>query len=147
MFKNILVPTDGTKLSMKAIDMALNLAQETGAALTIMTAIPPCPVTPAGDGYVLEPVSGEAWIRVMKRNADRILAGAAKRTQGRKANVTYLAVDDSLAHEAVINTARKRKCDLIVMSSHGRGSLSALFLGSETMKVLSHSKLPVLVCR
>ncbi|MBL8523811.1 MAG: universal stress protein [Betaproteobacteria bacterium] len=147
MFKNILVPTDGTKLSTKAIDMALTLARETGASLTIMTAIPPCPVTPAGDGYVLEPLSGEAWIRVMKKNADRILASAAKRAEGKKVDVTLLAVDDSLAHEAVVNIARKRKCDLIVMSSHGRGSLSALFLGSETMKVLSHSKLPVLVCR
>lgn len=147
MFKNILVPTDGTKLSMKAIDMALTLAKDAGASLTIMTAIPPCPVMPAGDGYVLEPVSGEAWIRVMKKNADRILAVAAKRAQGKKVGVSFLAIDDSPAHEAIINTARQRKCDLIVMSSHGRGSLSALFLGSETMKVLSHSKIPVLVCR
>jgi len=147
MFKNILVPTDGSKLSMKAVDKAIEFSKETGATLTVLTVIPPYPVTPAGDGYVLEPVSGEAWDKVMKERADKILAGAAKRAKAKGFSVQLVAVRDSLTYDGIIASAKKRKCDLIIMASHGRRGLSALLLGSETTKVLTHSSIPVLVCR
>lgn len=147
MFKNILVPTDGSKLSMKAVDKAIEFSKETGAALTVLTVIPPYPVTPAGDGYVLEPVSGEAWDKVMKDRADKILAGAEKRAKAKGFSVQRMAVRDSLTYDGIIASAKKRKCDLIIMASHGRRGLSALLLGSETTKVLTHSSIPVLVCR
>lgn len=147
MFKNILVPTDGSKLSMKAVDKAIEFSKATGAALTVLTVIPPYPMTPAGDGYVLEPISGDAWDKVMKDRADKILAGAEKRAKARNFSVQLMAVRNGLAYDGIIASAKKRKCDLIIMASHGRSSLSALLLGSETTKVLTHSSIPVLVCR
>jgi len=147
MFKNILVPTDGSKLSMKAVDMAILLAKETGAVLTVLTVVPPYPVMPVGDGYVLEPISGDAWDKVMKKRADKILAGAAKRAKGKEFSVQLLSVRSGLPYDGIIASAKKRKCDLIIMASHGRRGLSALLLGSETTKVLTHSSIPVLVCR
>ena len=147
MFKNILVPTDGSKLSMKAVDMAIEFSKATGAALTVLTVIPPYPMTPAGDGYVLEPISGDAWDKVMKDRADKILAGAEKRAKARKFSVRLMSMRNSLAYDGIIASAKRRKCDLIIMASHGRSSLSALLLGSETTKVLTHSSIPVLVCR
>ena len=147
MFKNILVPTDGSKLSMKAVDEAIEFSKETGASLTVLTVIPPYPVTPSGDGYVLEPISGEAWDKVMKNRADKILAGAEKRAKARDLPVQLASVRNVLIYDGIIASAKKRKCDLIVMASHGRRGLSALLLGSETTKVLTHSSIPVLVCR
>ena len=147
MFKNIMVPTDGSKLSMKAVDMAIELSKTTGAALTVLTVIPPYPMTPAGDGYVLEPMSGDAWDKVMKDRADKILAAAAKRAKAKALAVQLMAVRNGLPYDGIIASAKKRKCDLIIMASHGRRGLSALLLGSETTKVLTHSNIPVLVCR
>ena len=80
MFKNILVPTDGSKLSQKAIDHALALVQETGAKLTIMTVVPPYPAMYAGDGYVMEPMSTDAWDKATKKNAEKLLVTAEKRS-------------------------------------------------------------------
>ncbi|MBL0122904.1 MAG: universal stress protein [Betaproteobacteria bacterium] len=147
MFKNILVPTDGSKLSMKAVDKAIAFAKEIGATLTVLTVIPPYPVTPAGDGYVLEPITGDAWDKVMKDRADKILAAAEKRAKAKEFSVQLLFVRSGLTYDGIIAAAKKRKCDLIVMASHGRRGLSALLLGSETTKVLTHSSIPVLVCR
>jgi len=147
MFKKILAPTDGTKLSLKAVDKAIELAKETGASLAIVTVAPPYPATPVGDGYMLDTMSIDAWDKAMKRNSDRILAAAAKRAQAKGVVVTLLTANDNPPYAGILAVATKRKCDLIVMASHGRGSLSALLLGSETMKVLTHSRIPVLVCR
>jgi len=147
MFKNILVPTDGSKLSMKAVDKAIELSKEMGATLVVLTVISPYPVTPAGDGYVLEPISGDAWDKVMTDRANKILAAAEKRAKAKDAAVQLLSVRNSLIYDGIIATAKKRKCDLIIMASHGRRGLSALLLGSETTKVLTHSSVPVLVCR
>jgi nucleotide-binding universal stress UspA family protein len=132
---------------MKAVDKAIAFAKETGAALTVLTVIPPYPVTPAGDGYVLEPITGDAWDKVMKDRADKILAGAEKRAKAKGFSVQLMSVRSGLTYDGIIASARKRKCDLIVMASHGRRGLSALLLGSETTKVLTHSNIPVLVCR
>lgn len=147
MFKNILVSTDGSKLSMRAVDQAIALSKDAGAMLTVLTVIPPYPVTPAGDGYVLEPISGDAWDKVMKARADKILAGAEKRAKVKGLSVQLVSVRNSLTYDGIIAAAKKRKCDLIVMASHGRRGLSAFLLGSETTKVLTHSNIPVLVCR
>jgi nucleotide-binding universal stress UspA family protein len=147
MFKNILLPTDGSKLSMKALDKAIELAKGGAASLTILNIIPPYPATVAGDGYVIDPMSGEAWEKVMKARADKILADAAKRAKAKRVTAQLISLRDAVIYDGIISAAKKRKCDLIVMASHGRGGLSALLLGSETTKVLTHSKIPVLVCR
>lgn len=147
MFKNILVPTDGSKLSQKAIDHALALVQETGAKLTIMTVVPPYPAMYAGDGYVMEPMSTDAWDKATKKNAEKLLVTAEKRAKAKGIAAKFLAIRDDPPYAGIIATAKKQKCDLILMASHGRRGLSGLLLGSETTKVLTHSKIPVLVYR
>ena len=147
MFKNILVPTDGSKLSQKAIEQALAIVQETGAKLTIMTVIPPYPPMYAGDGYVMEPMSTDAWDKATRKNAEKTLAAATKRATAKGINAKFLAIRDDPPYAGIIATAKKQKCDLILMASHGRRGLSGLLLGSETTKVLTHTKIPVLVYR
>ena len=147
MFKKILIPTDGSRLSMKALDKAIELANDAPATLTVLNVIPPYPATVTGDGYVIDPMSGEGWEKAMKARADKILADAAKRAKAKDVAVQLISVRNALIYDGIISAARKRKCDLIVMASHGRSGLSALLLGSETTKVLTHSKIPVLVCR
>jgi nucleotide-binding universal stress UspA family protein len=132
---------------MKAVDKAVEFSKATGAALTVLTVIPPYPVMPSGDGYVLEPISGAAWDKLMKNRADKILADAERRAKAKGLPVQLMSVQNSLPYDGIIASAKKRKCDLIVMASHGRRGLSALLLGSETTKVLTHSTIPVLVCR
>ena len=147
MFKNILVPTDGSKLSMKAVDKAIEFSKSNGAVVTVMTVTPPYPMTPTGDGYVLEPMSGDAWDKIMKERAEKILAVAERRAKAKGISVQLVSVRNGLIYDGIIAAAKKHKCDLILMSSHGRRGLSALLLGSETTKVLTHSNIPVLVCR
>ena len=147
MFKNILVPTDGSKLSMKAVDKAIELAKSTGATLTVLNVLAPYLMMPTGDGYVIEPISGVAWDKVMKQNADAILAVVERRAAAKKFSVQLMTVSNGQPFDGIIAVAKKRKCDLIVMASHGRRGLTALLLGSETTKVLTHSTIPVLVCR
>ena len=147
MFKNLLVPVDGSKLSLKAVDKALEMAKESGASLTVMTVVPPYPAMYAGDGYVIEPMSTGAWEKAMKNNAEKTLAVVEKRAKAADVPVTLLAVKDDPPYAGIIATAKKKKSDLIIMASHGRRGISGLLLGSETVKVLTHSTTPVLVYR
>jgi nucleotide-binding universal stress UspA family protein len=153
MFKHILVPTDGSKLSLEALDTAVGLAKSTGAKLTVMTSLPVYPPVYAGDGYVMEPLTAKEWNGVVAKKSDAIEADVAKRLKKligsteAVAAIPFVGVRDNQAWQSIIDTAKKKKCDLIVMASHGRRGISALLLGSETTKVLTHSKIPVLVCR
>jgi nucleotide-binding universal stress UspA family protein len=153
LFKHILVPTDGGALSFEALELAFKLAGIHGAKLSVMTALPVYPPVYAGDGYVMEPLTAKEWNAIVDKKAATIEADVAKRL--RKLNpdgadavaIPFIGVRDNQPWQAIVDTAKKMKCDLIVMSSHGRRGLSALLLGSETTKVLTHSKIPVLVCR
>jgi nucleotide-binding universal stress UspA family protein len=145
MFKSILVPVDGTKLALKALSYASKLAASDGAKLTVMTALPEFPTMIGGEGYMVTPVSTKQWDKMIQKRSDAIKAQATK--QLKDAPYEFTSVTSDQPHEAIISVAKKRKCDLIVMASHGRRGLSALLLGSETTKVLTHSKVPVLVCR
>jgi nucleotide-binding universal stress UspA family protein len=148
MYKRILVSTDGSKLSQKAIKAAAGLAKATGASLTgvyvIATYVPPA----YGEGAIYRPgVSSKRYKEVTEREARKALA--AVEVEARIARVRYRAAMRTANNpwEGIIRTAEAKKCDLIVMASHGRRGLAALLLGSETTKVLTHSKIPVLVCR
>lgn len=155
MFSHILVPTDGEKLSFKALETAMLMAQKHQAKLTVITAMPAYPPVYAGDGYVFEPISSKEWGVMTKKKAAQIKEKLDKKVEkfntklekGDKISVNFLPVADDSPYQAIIATAKKKRCDLIVMASHGRRGLSALLLGSETSKVLTHSTLPVLVCR
>lgn len=147
MFKQILVSTDGSKLSQKAIRTAVRLAKATGAALTGAYVIPPY-VPPHGEAAIyIGGLSAQRYNAASQKEARRALA--AVEVEAGIAGIACQTVKLTAASpwEGIIVAARRKKCDLIVMASHGRRGLSGLILGSETNKVLTHSKIPVLVCR
>lgn len=149
MFRSILVPTDGSDLSRAAMLRAVALAQKEGAKVTFLHVLPERPVTFFGGegGMYVNQVPPEEFDAQAAKAVDAFLAdaeAAARRGQVpfervvRKANTPY---------EVIIEEATARGCDLILMASHGRTGMKALVLGSETQKVLTHSKIPVLVYR
>jgi nucleotide-binding universal stress UspA family protein len=147
MYRNILVPTDGSKLSVKAVKQAVKLAKTLGAKITGFYAAPDFSSTYYGDGYILRAPSAGDHAEAVKQQARKYLSAIEVEAEVEKVPCEVLhAISDS-PYEAIIDAARKKKCDLIFMASHGRRGLSGLVLGSETQKVLIHSKIPVLVCR
>lgn len=145
MFKSILVPVDGSKLSLKALGYAHKLVASSGAKLTIMTASPEFPTMVGGEGYMVTALSTKQWDAMIAKRSDSIRERVTKELKGTPYEFTVMTSD--LPYDAIIKVAKKRKCDLIIMASHGRRGLAALLLGSETTKVLTHSSIPVLVCR
>jgi nucleotide-binding universal stress UspA family protein len=144
MFAKILVPTDGSDLSIKATRGAVEMAKRLNARIVGMTVVEPYAYTTLSE-YRPEP-AGEYEQRVETVARERL---AAIESAARQADV---AVETAVARsfspfEAIIDTARQRNCDVIFMASHGRKGLSAVLLGSETQKVLTHSSIPVMVYR
>ena len=147
MYKNLLVATDGSKLSSKAVVHALGLAQAVGARVTAFYAAPDYPMPAYADGVVYEPVSRKEYSKLAAQDADKIRNDVAARAKaaGVECKTTYSIA--AAPWEAILDAAKKNKCDAIVMASHGRRGISAILLGSETQKVLTHGKLPVIVVR
>ena len=147
MYKNILVATDGSKLSGKAVAHAIGLAKPLGAKLTAFYAAPDYPLPMYADGVVYEPVSKKEYAAMMAKEATKVLDAAAAKARAAGIECTTVHMIAPAPWEAILAAAKKEKCDAIVMASHGRRGVSALLLGSETQKVLTHSKLPVIVVR
>lgn len=147
MYTHILVATDGSRLSTKAVSHAIALAKALGARLTGFYASPDYPLPVYADGVVYEPFSRKEYAARCKKEAAKILDPVAAKAEA--AAVAFSSADAISASpwEAILAAARKNKCDAIVMASHGRRGVSALLLGSETQKVLTHSKVPVIVVR
>jgi nucleotide-binding universal stress UspA family protein len=146
MYKHILVPTDGSPLSLKAARAAAKLAAKLKARITALYVMAPyMPRTTSEDIIYHAAYSIREYEKDMRKTADKALARVAAATGA--APCERLAKIHDRPWEAIIDAARSRKCDLIVMASHGRRGLAGLLLGSETQKVLTHSKTPVLVCR
>jgi nucleotide-binding universal stress UspA family protein len=148
MFKHILLPTDGSKLSDRAVQRGIEFAKSVGARVTTVHVIPAFRMM-ADESFVL-PTSPELKRRYevdAKARADKMLARFGERAKAAGVSFEAVTVTGDIPYEEIINTARKKKCDLIMMASHGRRGLSGLLLGSETAKVLTHSKIPVLVVR
>ncbi len=148
MFKHILVPTDGSKLSGKAVAQAVALAKLSGAAMTGLYVMAPYSPAMYGEAAIYVPeMTRKRYEDLARREADKALAALQKQAAaaGVKAKVATVTVYGPW--EGIIRTAKTKKCDLIVMASHGRRGLAGLVLGSETTKVLTHSKVPVLVVR
>jgi nucleotide-binding universal stress UspA family protein len=148
MFKHILVPTDGSKLSEKAVKGALEFAKALGAKLTVLHVTPQFRVV-VDEGFVL-PNSSSLKKRFEEESMER--AGKILDAVKRQAGAVGVPVDGVAAAsdtpwDEIINQAKKGKCDLIMMASHGRRGITGVLLGSETAKVLTHSKVPVLVYR
>ena len=147
MYSKILVPTDGSPLSDKAVKEAATLARATGATLTLFHVVPAYRLPTASyEGAMIQNiVTPERYKRSMRAHAKRLLDAAARKAQG--VATRKLCEFNDQPYEAIIDAARKHKCDLIVMASHGWRGLKGLLLGSETHKVLTHSRVPVLVVR
>jgi nucleotide-binding universal stress UspA family protein len=148
MFKHILLPTDGSKLSDRAVQRGLELAKALGARVTAVHVIPEFRMM-ADESFVL-PTTADLKRRYDKESearAEKMLGKIGERAKEAGVKYECLAVAGDVPFEHIIETAKKRKCDLIMMASHGRRGISGLLLGSETAKVLTHSKIPVLVVR
>jgi nucleotide-binding universal stress UspA family protein len=145
MYTNILIPTDGSELSGKAVEHGLALAKRIGAKATALTVLPSFH-TLTTDTQMIEDTPARYKAR-MQENADKILAAVAASAQAAGVLCATIQVEHEHPHQAIIDVAKSKGCDLIVMASHGRHGISALVLGSETVKVLTHCKVPVLVHR
>jgi nucleotide-binding universal stress UspA family protein len=145
MYNRILLPTDGSEASGRAVDAGIAFARELNAEVVGMTATPPFHVFTADPG-MLE-CTPERHAGACRERAARLLAPieAAARAAGVPCRVEHVESDQPW--EAIIATARRLDCDLVVMASHGRGGIAGLLLGSETQKVLVHSTVPVMVHR
>ena len=148
MFRHILIPTDGSKLAAKGIKAGVKLAKKLGAKVTgVYVALPYVP-----------PVYGEAAIyyagyspkehkRITEKAAKKALAVVESEAQTAAVPCVTRIVADAPPWAGILKAAHLRKCDAIVMASHGRGGVGGLILGSETQRVLAHSTIPVLVMR
>ena len=145
MFTHFIVPTDGSRLSDKALAHAVELAKATGGRITVFHVSPTFPVTIYADGMTLDLMSRREYAKIMKADAAKVLERAAGRVKGVPCDTLHSVADSPW--EAILAAAKKAKADTIVMASHGRRGLVGLLLGSETTKVLTHSKLPVVVVR
>jgi len=147
MFKNILVPTDGSELSSGTVRRAVSFAKEAGAQVVFFYAQPDFPMPIYGEGALIDPTTPEQFSQAAAAEAEAILSQARAIAEASEVpDVTDTAVNE-VPYEAIIDAANRHACDLIFMASHGRRGLASLLLGSETQKVLTHSKVPVLVYR
>ena len=143
MYRHLLVSTDGSRRSLPALRAAVRLAKALGARLTAVHVL--AAYIPAGEAAFVESLPG--FRRAAQARGREALA--AFNAEARKVGVEAEAISmvGGEPWQALLQVARRRKCDCIVMASHGRGGLASLLLGSETQKVLTHSKIPVLVVR
>jgi nucleotide-binding universal stress UspA family protein len=145
MYSSILIPTDGSELAARAVAHGVALAKRIGARATVLTVIPPFHVLSA-DVQMIEDTPAQYQLRMQKRSA-QILGVAARSAQEAGVACETVQVEQEHPYRGIIDVAGQKGCDLIVMASHGRRGVSALVLGSETVKVLTHCKIPVLVHR
>jgi nucleotide-binding universal stress UspA family protein len=147
MFRKILVPTDGSKLSDKAVKSAVALAAACGGSLVVFHAYPKF----YGGAYGTFEMATEVLAEVHEKQgrAEAAAIFAAAKTEADKSGVACetVALESDHPWESIIAVAKKKKCDSICMASHGRRGLAGVLLGSETVKVLTHATLPVLVLR
>lgn len=145
MYKHLLISTDGSETAQKGLDAGLALAKSLGAQATIVTVTEPFPVYAVTSVYV--PPEFANYDAVQKEFADKVLGAAKQAADAAGVTASTLHVPDRAPAEAIVEAARSRGCDLIVMASHGRRGLGRLVLGSQTAEVLTNAKLPVLVVR
>jgi nucleotide-binding universal stress UspA family protein len=148
MYKHILLPTDGSDLSAKAVKVALQLAKSIGAKVTALNVTPAFPYVALEDSSIRIPASiKKQFHEVSAEGASRLLDKIKALAAAEGVNCSGVSVHSGAPYDAIIKQAKKSKCDLIVMASHGRKGLAGILIGSETVKVLTHSAIPVLVVR
>jgi nucleotide-binding universal stress UspA family protein len=145
VFKHLLVPTDGSELSEAAIQAAVQFAKSIKARVTGFYAMPKFHMLAYGPEMVTD--TRQEFAKDSKAHADRSLAIVVQAAKAADVPCEIALQTSDHPYEAIIATAKEKGCDLIMMASHGRRGVQAFLLGSETQKVLTHSKIPVLVFR
>jgi nucleotide-binding universal stress UspA family protein len=145
MFKHILIPTDGSDLSRKAVLYGVQLAKSCGATVTSLTVTDP--YRAATMDAVLIPIDEQDYEEASRQMSERAMEQVKMAAEAAGVKCETVREVHDQAYRAIIDAAHSLGCDLIVMASHGRRGISALLLGSETVKVLTHSTIPVLVYR
>ena len=145
MFKHILLPTDGSKLSEKSVKEGIRMAKSLHASVTALHVIPKIHAF-AYQLNMLESTQDQ-YADESAEAAMTYLAFVQKVAKAAGVDCDVVHVTSDKPFKAIIDTAKKKKCDLIMMASHGRRGVEGFLLGSETQKVLTHSQIPVLVCR
>jgi nucleotide-binding universal stress UspA family protein len=144
MYKRILVPTDGTEITANAVQAAIELAKLSGGELFAISVKEPFPYSAISE---MQPVPPQEFYDAQERIATDRVKAAVDAAATASVKCQGFTVEALHPWEAILDHAATHGCDLIVMASHGRRGVAALLLGSETQRVLLHSKLPVLVVR
>jgi nucleotide-binding universal stress UspA family protein len=147
MYKHILIPTDGSEVAEKAVTAGIDFARDAGAKVTLFTAVPE--YEPPSETQVLarNVISVADHARDSERLANGILAPAAEKARAAKLAFDTAYSQNNQPWQAIIDAANRYGCDAIFMASHGRKGLAAVWHGSQTREVLTHSKVPTLVYR
>lgn len=147
MYQRILVPTDGSALSKKAINTAIRLAHICHAELVALQVVPRYPQSYFDGGAALVPEDIKQVEKAWSDAAQLVVDAVKKSAQAKGVKAKAVVVRSDLVADAIQATAKKQQCDLIVMASHGRKGIKRLLLGSETQHVLTHGSTPVLVLK
>jgi len=144
MFRRILVPTDGSDITKKAVDVAIGMARAMGARLYTLSVKEPFPYSAISE---MQPTPPQEFYDAQERIANARVQQVREACAAGGMTCEGHTIEALHPWEAIIDHAKRQECDLIVMASHGRRGVSALLLGSETQKVLTHTTIPVLIVR
>jgi len=148
MYKHVLVATDGSRLAAKGVKAGVKLAKSLGARLSAVYVIAPYVPPMYGEGAIYVPaLAPQEYRKISEKQARKLLGSVARQAGAAGVRCATQFVTDPQPWQGILRVARSRKCDMIAMATHGRSGLGGLILGSETTRVLAHSKIPVLVTR
>jgi nucleotide-binding universal stress UspA family protein len=149
MFKHLLIPTDGSALALKGVKTGVRLAKALGAKVSGVYISAPYvpPVLPEGAAIYVPSADPREYKKAMDAHAAKALETIEREAAAARVRCETRSLSDPQPWQGILKAARAKKCDAIVIASHGRGGLGGLLLGSQTARVLSHSKIPVLVVR
>lgn len=147
MYQRILVATDGTALSKKAVRSAIDLAAAVGAELVALYVVPRYPVSYFEGGITISMQDIERTEKQWSDKGQAVVDDVQQTAQAEGVKTKAVVAQSDLVAESIMSAAEKHKCDLVVMASHGRKGITRVLLGSETQHVLTHSTVPVLVLR
>ena len=147
MYQRILVPTDGSELSAKAVRHAIALAARLGSSLVALHVSPRYPVSYFDGDLRLPREEMERTEKMWHDKGNAVIDAFVAEARQAGVQASGVVTQSDLVAEAILSAAKAQKCDLVVMASHGRKGVSRLLLGSETQHVLTHGDVPVLVLR
>jgi nucleotide-binding universal stress UspA family protein len=147
MYKHILIPNDGSDLSLKAVKHGIELAAAVKAKVTSITVLSPSLIFNLAPDEFKGPSEDWGYKKLMESYAEKCLDQVKSEALDHDVTCNVMYVEHEQPYQAIVDAAENEHCDLIVMASHGRGGISAVVLGSVAQKVLTHSKIPVLIYR